>query len=114
RYGERRVVIGGAGVAGTGLAVARLLGRPDAATAGFVLVGIGIACTFPITLQIATRTSARPGHAIAAVCTLGYTGFLIGPPVIGLLGEATSLTGALVLLPALALLIAALSRKLRV
>jgi hypothetical protein len=35
------------------------------------------------------------GTAIAGVCTIGYLGFLIGPPAIGGLAEITSLPAAL-------------------
>ncbi|MGI9493585.1 MAG: MFS transporter, partial [Geminicoccaceae bacterium] len=35
------------------------------------------------------------GASIAAVATLGYGGFLIGPPVIGLLADHISLPAAL-------------------
>lgn len=109
RFGERRVIVAGALVGGLGFALALALGDPVAAAAGFVAIGLGIACIFPITLQITTRASSRPGHAIAAVCTFGYTGFLIGPPTIGLAAEVTSLPLALVLLPALAGAIVALA-----
>jgi len=44
----------------------------------------------------------RTGTAIAAIATSGYTGFLVGPPLIGSLAEALSLRGALGVLGALA------------
>ena len=38
-----------------------------------------------------------PGRGIAAVTTLGYTGFLSGPPLIGFVAQVTNLTAALFL-----------------
>jgi MFS family permease len=112
RHGEQRVVVTGALIGGLVFAVALLLAQPIAAAAGFIAIGLGIACTFPITLQVVTRSSLRPGHAIAAVCTVGYTGFLLGPPTIGLLAEGFGLGAALSLLLALFALILLLGRHL--
>ena len=36
-----------------------------------------------------------PAAGIAALTSVGYSAFLIGPPMIGFLAEATSLTAAL-------------------
>jgi hypothetical protein len=37
----------------------------------------------------------QAGTALAAVATLGYFGWLAGPPIIGMLSEALGLSGAL-------------------
>ena len=55
---------------------------------------------------------ANPGQRLALVATLGYGGFLIGPPVIGWLAQATSLQVALGVLVLLAGVIAALAGHL--
>ena len=52
-----------------------------------------------------------PSAAIAAVCTVGYLGFLIGPPAIGGLAELTGLPAALGLVALLCALIAALGSR---
>jgi hypothetical protein len=49
---------------------------------------------------------------VAAVSALGYIGFLVGPPMIGLLGEAIGLTEALVVVCGLLALAAALAGHL--
>ena len=43
-----------------------------------------------------------PGAAIASVATLGYGGILLGPPLIGFIAEATSLSAAFLVLTVLA------------
>ena len=66
------------------------------AVAGFALVGAGVACVFPVVLSAAARTpGVAGGTAIAGVATMGYTGFLAGPPLIGSLAEVFSLGTAL-------------------
>jgi hypothetical protein len=79
--------------------------------AGLAVMGLGLSALFPLTLQ-ATGRQAAPGPALAAVSTLGYAGFLTGPPTIGLLAEATSLRAALLPVCALCLLAALLTRHL--
>ena len=60
----------------------------------------------------AQRSRRGAGQGIAAMATLGYGGFLIGPPVIGWLAQATSLQVALGVLVLLAGVIAALAGHL--
>jgi MFS family permease len=92
---------------GLGLALARPV--PAAAIAGFALMGIGLSVVFPLTLRSAGLHGDGAGPALAAVSTVGYVGFLVGPPAIGLAAEAADLRGALVLVCALCLLAAALA-----
>jgi MFS family permease len=61
----------------------------------------------------AHQPGISPGVALGAVSTMGYVGFLGGPPIIGGLAELTSLPTALWLLVALALAIAALAPHAR-
>jgi MFS family permease len=99
RFGGTRIARTGATMAALGLAAGLLIAHPAAAIVAFALVGAGIACTFPITLSAAARTEGLPaGTAIAAVCTIGYLGFLAGPPTIGLAAELLGLPLALGLL----------------
>src|SRR5690606_25786112 len=83
-----------AGLAGTTLVVLPL---PAAVTiAGFVVVGLGIASTFPLALLLAAEApGATTAPAIAAVSTTGYAGLLAGPAIIGGLAEVSSLPAAL-------------------
>lgn len=79
-----------------GIALALLVASPYAAIAGFGLIGAGLSCIFPLILSAASRTPGiASGTAIAAMATAGYTGFLVGPPLIGTAAEALTLRGAL-------------------
>ncbi|HEX8105614.1 MAG TPA: MFS transporter [Solirubrobacteraceae bacterium] len=96
RFGEVRLVRGGGLLGGGGLLAALLIGAPAAAFAGFLCLGLGLAAMVPTVFRGAGSVPGLPpGVGLAAVSTLGYTGFLVGPPLIGALAEATSLPLAL-------------------
>jgi MFS family permease len=89
RLGPVRVIRGGGVLVALGLGVALLAGSVPIALIGFALVGAGLAAAFPVLISAAGRTPGVPtGTAIAAVATAGYTGFLVGPPAIGLVSSA--------------------------
>ncbi|HTE18435.1 MAG TPA: MFS transporter [Armatimonadota bacterium] len=89
RLGPVRVVRGGGVLVALGLGVTLLAGSVPIALIGFACVGAGLAAAFPVLISVAGRTPGVPtGTAIAAVATAGYTGFLVGPPAIGLVSAA--------------------------
>ena len=96
QLGPRRVVRGSSVVAAGGLAAALLLGQAAIGVAGCALVGFGIANVIPVLFSTASRVpGVRSGQALAAVATMGYLGFLAGPPLIGLVSEAAGLAAGL-------------------
>jgi MFS transporter len=112
RLGGDLVVRAGGALAATGLGLTLVIGDPPFAIAGFGLVGAGLSCVFPVVLSTAARTPGMaPSAAIAAVCTVGYLGFLVGPPSIGGLAELFGLPAALGLVVLLCGLIAALGSR---
>ena len=59
---------------------------------GFLLVGLGVSSVIPLVYSAAGKSKVMsPGVALAAVSTIGFLGFLAGPPLIGLVAGATSL-----------------------
>jgi MFS family permease len=97
RLGETRVLVGGSATGAGGLGVALLIGHPLAGVLGFAALGAGMAGIVPIAFRSgATTPGIAPGVGLAAVATVGYTGFLVGPPVIGALASLTTLPRALV------------------
>jgi len=112
RIGPVRVLRLGGLTAATGLSCALLLGHPLVTLIGFACVGLGMATISPLVFSAAARTSSVPaGTAIAAVATMGYSGFLAGPPLIGLLAESVTLRGALLLVVLLSLAITLLAPR---
>jgi MFS family permease len=78
------------------------------ALVGFALTGLGVANAFPTAMS---RVGVLAGpNGVAAASTLGYAGFLLGPPVIGFLATAVSLRVALTSVSLLAVVAIALAR----
>jgi hypothetical protein len=99
RFGTGTVLRAGAALAMFALGGLLLVGDPVVAVIGFTLVGLGVSNAVPLLFSAAGRvpgTSSAP--ALAAVFTMGYTGFIAGPPVIGILADLVSLPAALALL----------------
>lgn len=75
-------------------------------TLGFMLVGLGISSIIPICYSQAGRLQGNSASiAITIVSSISFLGFMIGPPLIGLLSEATNLRIALAIASSFGLLI---------
>jgi MFS family permease len=102
RLGSVATLRWGGALAAAGLGIALLVGGVPATLAGFAFAGWGYAAIFPILCSVAGKKAAgKPQAGIAAVSATGYLGFLVGPPVIGFLAQASSLRLALLLVAAL-------------
>jgi MFS family permease len=114
RWGASRLIgLSGLFIAG-GMALTLWLEPPLLALGGFVVVGIGLATLFPLALSFAGKIPGLPAASgIAWVSSLGYTGFLAGPPIIGLLAQWMGLRGALGLVVVMGLVVFGLSWVLR-
>jgi predicted MFS family arabinose efflux permease len=110
RSSRRLVLVGGAALAAASLATLLLAGHAAVAVVGFVLVGIGVANAVPLLFSAAGRVPPA-GPSLAAVFTIGYLGFIAGPPVIGVLADALTLQAALALVCAALVLVAALGGR---
>lgn len=93
RLGDEQIVRGGALVTALGMGLALLAREPLPAALGFALSGLGLSNVVPVMYGIAGHALA--GRGIAQVATIGYAGFLLGPPLIGFLAELVGLPGAL-------------------
>jgi MFS family permease len=109
-FGARRVVAGGALTAGLGMLVALLASQAPLAIAGFALTGAGVATIFPFIFSAAGRHGPT---ALAGVTTMGYTGGLIGPPIIGFLAHGFGLPTALSLVGVLCIAVALAAGRAR-
>jgi len=114
RIGRVNVVRWGSLLAAAGLAAALIAGTELAAMIGFACVGAGFSSIFPnMCSAAAAQPNLRPEIGIATVSATGYLGFLVGPPLIGLLAEFAGLRIALLLVVMLSGLAAMLSRAAR-
>jgi fucose permease len=114
RLGPVLVVRLGCLLAAVGMGSAVLLGSVPAAIAGFAAVGLGLALAFPAALSAAGRTPGMAsGAAIGAVATAGYSGLLLGPPLIGFISDTAGLHVGLGLVACFCLLSALLASGVR-
>jgi MFS family permease len=113
RAGTVAVAGAGATFAALGLGLGLAVAAPSAALLGFALMGLGLSAVFPLALRASGRGELSPGPGVAAVSTVGYGGFLLGPPLIGILADGVGLRAALAVVCALCLLAAALAGHLR-
>jgi MFS family permease len=102
RFRRERLLPALAAVATMGFAAGLLADRSATVIAGFGCLGIGLALVIPTVNSAAGRLpGVSSGTAIAMVSAWGWAGFVFGPPIIGQLASATSLTAALGVLPVL-------------
>jgi fucose permease len=90
---------------------------PDARLSlmAFALSGVTIGPLAPILFAGGGRADPdNPGRSIAAVTTLGYSGFVLGPAIVGILADWSSVGVALAIAAATGFVIAAFSSAARV
>ena len=74
-----------------------VLAIPSAVTAliGILMWGIGTGLVYPAGMSASGETPGRAAEAIALVSLIGYSGFLLSPPLVGLIAQYTGLQTAL-------------------
>ncbi len=104
RYGRVPVLRVSAVAAVVGLLLVITVPVVPVAIAGVVLWGFGAALGFPVGMSAAADDPGTATASVSAVATIGYCAFLIGPPVIGFLGQQFGLlNGLLIVLVLIAL-----------
>jgi MFS family permease len=83
-----------------GLALFIFSSEPWMIVAGTVLWGIGCSLAFPVGMSAAAdvRDRADAAARVSAVAMIGYCAFLVGPPLIGFLGQQFGILNGLILL----------------
>jgi MFS family permease len=114
RFGAPRLVRAGGVFAALGLGVALLLNQPGSMLLGFAGAGLGLSIVYPLVFSAAgNHPTVSAGRAVASVATVGYGGFLAGPPILGWLAELTSLRAMMGFVVFLAALTAGLANATR-
>ncbi|HEY8590232.1 MAG TPA: MFS transporter [Naasia sp.] len=103
RWGRVPVVRSSFGLAAVGLLAVIFAPDPALAVVGAVLWGLGSALGFPVGMSAAADDPAKAAARVGAVATIGYLAFLVGPPVIGFLGEQLGILLALLVVLVLVL-----------
>jgi len=95
RFGRVPVLRGSAVLAIAGLVIVIFVPDATIAIAGIVMWGLGSALGFPVGMSAAADDPRTAAARVSAVATIGYCAFLVGPPVIGVLGEHFGILNAL-------------------
>jgi len=113
KYGPMNLIIGGGSIAGIGLGGGLLVGGIGGVVFGWFAAGIGLSIVVPMLFTQAgeiakTRFEGQfaPSEGVAIVSGIAYFGFLVGPPILGFLGDAIGLRWALMVPALLALIMA--------
>ena len=115
RFGRIPVLRVTAALGLAGLLLVLLGGSWQIAMAGAVLWGFGASLGFPVGMSAAADDPVRAAVRVSVVSSIGYTAFLAGPPLIGLLAEHVGILNALLVVVAalgLGLLASGASRPL--
>jgi len=92
RFGRKEILQASGVMIAAGLLIAVFFPTIIWATIGFLLVGLGVSSVVPIVYsQAGKSTTMSAGMALAAVSSIGFLGFFIGPPLIGFIAEAFGL-----------------------
>jgi fucose permease len=96
RFGQRRVARAGGGLTAAGMGLALALPSVPSTLLGLALAGLGVATLVPAVYHAADELPGLPhGVGLAAINWLLRIGFLVSPPLVGALADATSLRVAL-------------------
>ena len=114
KYGPRKVLLLSGLLISTGLYTAVLFPYILICTIAFMLVGFGVSNVIPIVFNAAgKRTKISTSGALTTVSSIGFLGFLMGPPIIGYIAELTSLKYSFAVIGIFGILISTLTYNLK-
>ncbi|MCS4242607.1 fucose permease [Rhizobium sp. BIGb0125] len=103
RFGRSAVIRTSAVFGALGLACVIFADHPILAGASVLLWGLGASLGFPVAISAAGDSGANSAERVKIVTIGGYVAFLVGPPLLGLLGENFGLRNAMLVVLALLL-----------
>ncbi|MDF1603770.1 MFS transporter [Nocardioides sp. YIM 152315] len=116
RYGRAPVLWASSAAAFVGILLVVFGAHVVLVGLGIVVWGLGASLGFPVGMSAAADDPLRAARRVSAVSTIGYTAFLAGPPLLGLLADhvgtlETLLVIAALMIPAAATVFAARERR---
>ena len=87
RFGRAPVLAVSAVLAAAGLAVVVFVDNQAAAAVAVIFWGIGTSLGFPVAMSAAGDSGSNAHARVQFTATIGYVAFLVGPPLLGFLGE---------------------------
>ena len=114
KFGAKKVLIFSGLLISTGLYIAVIFPYLISCTFAFMLVGFGVSNVVPIIFNEAGKSEKTPTSiALTIVSSIGFLGFLIGPPFIGFIAELTSLKYSFAIIGLFGLFVSALAFRLK-
>jgi len=114
RYGIQRVLAASGILITSGFAITVLSPFIPLTFLGYLLTGFGVSCVVPFVFSLAGKIPmSNPGAALASVSSLGYLGFLLVPPMIGYVAQASSLRVSFAIIAVMGLFMIRLSTKIK-
>ncbi|MGZ5254097.1 MAG: MFS transporter [Flavitalea sp.] len=114
RFGSRQILLIDALFIIAGIAIGIGIVHPMAVIIGFAMIGMGVSTIIPIVYTLSGKNTATPPSvSLATVSSIGFSGFLIGPPLIGYIAHGIGLRMALMLLISMGFIIIILSRRVK-
>ncbi len=113
RFGRAAVLGTSAALGAVGLAIVVFADGAWIAGAAVVLWGLGASLGFPVAISAAGDSGPDPDRRVSLVATLGYISFLVGPPLLGFIGEHAGLRSAMIVVLAGVVVAVLLSPALR-
>ena len=106
RYSRVAVVRASALLGGLGIAMIIFVDVDWIAGVSVILWGLGASLGFPLTISAASDTGPDAPTRVSVVATTGYLAFLVGPPLLGFLGEHYGLRSAMLVVLGLVIIVA--------
>lgn len=114
KFGIKLVLIASGILISSGLLIAVIFPFIITAAIGFMLVGLGVSSVVPLVYSAAGKSKTMsPGAALAAISTIGFIGFLLGPPLIGTIAEYSNLRWSFTLIALLGFSITVLANRVK-
>jgi len=113
RFGIQRVLAASGILIFAGFVVTVLSSYILLTLTGYLLTGFGVSCVVPFVFSLAGKIPmSNPGAALASISSLGYLGFLLVPPMIGYVAQASSLRVSFAVIALMGLFMIRLSTRI--
>ncbi|HKO81775.1 MAG TPA: MFS transporter [Chitinophagaceae bacterium] len=114
KYGRKKMLRISGLLISSGLFISVLFPYIITATIGFLIVGFGVSSIVPMVYSAAGKHPKVPaGMALAAVSSISFLGFLMGPPLIGYVAELLNLRYSFALIGLLGVTISLMVSKIK-
>jgi MFS family permease len=115
RFGIQRVLAASGILISAGFAITVFSPFIPLTLAGYLLTGFGVSCVVPFVFGLAGKIPmSNPGAALASISSLGYLGFLLVPPMIGYVAQASSLRVSFGIIAVMGLFMIRLSTRIKI